>query len=63
MEIKLYMKIILYFSKNRLNGYGIMYFSMAYALFHALFKDGASGGFGDVIHLPFNTSKGKGLYC
>ena len=52
MQLKLYTSIILYLSKNRLIGFGIMYCSMVYALYHALFKDGSAGGFGDFIHLP-----------
>ena len=52
MKLKVYGNVALHFSKNRLLGYGIMYFSMAYAIYHALFKDGAAGGFGDFVHLP-----------
>ena len=52
MVLKIYGNVALHFSKNRLLGYGIMYFSMVYALYHALFKNGSAGGFGDFIHLP-----------
>ena len=52
MELKIYGNVVFHFSKNRLLGYGIMYSSMVFALYHALFKDGLPGGFGDFIHLP-----------
>ena len=52
MKLKVYGNLALHFSKNRLLGYGIMYFSMVYAIYHALFRDGAAGGFGDFVHLP-----------
>ena len=52
MELKIYGNVVFHLSKNRLLGYGMMYFSMVYALYHALFKDGSAGGFGDFIHLP-----------
>ena len=52
MEIKIIGNLVLYLSKNRLIGYAIMYFSFVYALYYAMFIEGAAGGFGDFISLP-----------
>ena len=52
MVLKIYGNVALHFSKNRLLGYGIMYFSMVYALYHAFYYHGSAGGFGDFVHFP-----------
>ena len=56
MKLKVYGNVALHFSKNRLLGYVIMYFSMVYAIYHALFVEGAAGGFGSFLHWPTTFS-------
>ena len=52
MELKIYGNVVFHLSKNRLLGYGIMYCSMVYALYHAFYYHGSAGGFGDFVHFP-----------
>ena len=37
-------------------GYAVMFFSLNAAIYHALFIDGAAGGFGSFLHFPTAVS-------
>ena len=52
MKIKITNSIILYITRDRMIGYAVMFFSLNAAIYHALFIDGAAGGFGSFLHFP-----------
>ena len=52
MQIKISRGISLYITTDRMIGYAVMFFSINSAIYHALFVEGASGGFGRFIHWP-----------
>mgnify|MGYP001193732643 CR=1 FL=1 len=52
MKIKITNSIILYITRDRVIGYVVMFFSVNAAIYHAVFIDGAAGGFGSFLHFP-----------
>ena len=56
MRIKVYRNIIFYITMDRMIGYMLMFLSINGAIYHALFVDGAAGGFGSFIHWPSHGS-------
>jgi len=56
MRIKVYRNIIFYITMDRMIGYMLMFLSINGAIYHALFVDGAAGGFGSFVHWPSHGS-------
>ena len=56
MRIKVYKNIIFYITIDRMIGYMLMFLSINGAIYHAVFVDGAAGGFGSFLHVPSHGS-------
>ena len=56
MRIKVYRNIIFYITMDRMIGYMLMFLSINGAIYHALFVNGAAGGFGSFFHWPSHGS-------
>jgi len=52
MQIKILRGISLYITTDRMIGYAVMFLSLNGAIYHALFVEGASGGFINFLHWP-----------
>ena len=56
MQIKILKGLYLYITTDRMIGYAVMFFSLNAAIYHALFIEGSSGGFGSFFHWPTSLS-------
>ena len=56
MQIKILKGISLYITTDRMIGYAVMFLSLNGAIYHALFIEGASGGFISFLHWPTSFS-------
>ena len=56
MQIKILRGTSLYITTDRMIGYAVMFLSLNGAIYHALFVQGASGGFGSFLHWPTSLS-------
>ena len=56
MQIKILRGTSLYITTDRMIGYVVMTLSLNGAIYHALFVEGASGGFGSFLHWPTTFS-------
>ena len=56
MQIKILRGTSLYITTDRMIGYAVMFLSLNGAIYHALFIEGASGGFGSFLHWPTSLS-------
>ena len=52
MQIKILRGTSLYITTDRMIGYAVMFLSLNGAIYHALFGEGASGGFISFLHWP-----------
>ena len=56
MQINILKGTSLYITTDRMIGYAVMALSLNGAIYHALFVQGASGGFGSFLHWPTTFS-------
>ena len=56
MQIKILRGTSLYLTTDRMIGYVVMGLSLNGAIYHALFVEGAAGGFGSFLHWPTTFS-------
>ena len=56
MQIKILRGTSLYITTDRMIGYAVMFLSLNGAIYHALFVEGASGGFISFLHWPTSFS-------
>lgn len=56
MQIKILRGTSLYITTDRMIGYVVMGLSLNGAIYHALFVEGAAGGFGSFLHWPTTFS-------
>ena len=56
MQIKILRGTSLYITTDRMIGYAVMFLSLNGAIYHALFIEGASGGFISFLHWPTSFS-------
>ena len=56
MQIKILRGTSLYITTDRMIGYAVMFLSLNGAIYHALFIEGASGGFISFLHWPTSIS-------
>ena len=56
MQIKILRGISLYITTDRMIGYAVLFLSLNGVIYHALFIEGASGGFRSFLHWPTTFS-------
>ena len=56
MQIKILRGISLYITTDRMIGYAVLFLSLNGVIYHALFIEGASGGFRSFLHWPTSIS-------
>ena len=56
MQIKILRGTSLYITTDRMIGYAVMFLSLNGAIYHALFVEGAAGGFISFLHWPTSFS-------